>query len=231
MSEELSPLPDGVGALLRTARDAELPIPAGVEDAVLAKVALSVAPAAAVLGAAQLAGAGTKAAAWGAGKSLAALFVGAAVIGGGALVLTGKKDETAARAERREAPAPAVEPAEPPPAAAPPPAVAPAEPPPVAAAPVNAAPRRAADAAAEGQLLESAREALGRGDASRAREQLAEHERRFAGGQLAEERRALTVVALSQLGERDLAQAAARDFQERHPHSLFLEVVRAALAE
>ncbi|MCC7107775.1 MAG: hypothetical protein IT382_00680, partial [Deltaproteobacteria bacterium] len=97
--------------------------------------------------------------------------------------------------------------------------------------PVNAAPRRAAFAAAEGQLLESAREALGRGDASRAREQLAEHERRFAGGQLAEERRALTVVALSQLGERDLAQAAARDFQERHPHSLFLEVVRAALAE
>lgn len=232
MTEPLAPLPDDLRALLQRAQDARLLPPAGAEDLVLAKVTATVgAAAAATAGVA----AGSKLATWGVGKTLAALALGGAMVGGGAVLWSFQErpaptpSVAASTGAADEPPAPPAVPSVPAPAPPIAPAVAPAAPP--AAAPSPAAPPRPkADAAAEGALLESAREALARDDAARAKEALLEHERRFPQGQLREERRALTVVALAQLGEMERAQRAARAFEEQHPESLFLEVVRAAVA-
>jgi hypothetical protein len=55
------------------------------------------------------------------------------------------------------------------------------------------------------------------------------HGRAYPRGKLHEERRALTVVAFAQQGDKARARTAARAFEKEHPSSLFLEMVRAAV--
>jgi hypothetical protein len=77
---------------------------------------------------------------------------------------------------------------------------------------------QASDPDAEIALISSAQRALDR-DPQHALAQLAEHERRFARGVLAEEREILRVDALTALGRTSEAQAAARAFVLRFPSS------------
>jgi TolA-binding protein len=80
--------------------------------------------------------------------------------------------------------------------------------------------------ALELKVLQPAREAVARGDFSSALATLAEHERRFPNGQLAEEREALRVQALSGLGRTEEAGRAAAAFRERFPASVLLSRMR-----
>jgi TolA-binding protein len=80
--------------------------------------------------------------------------------------------------------------------------------------------------ALELKVLQPAREAVARGDFSSALATLAEHERRFPNGQLAEEREALRVQALSGLGRTEEAGRAAAVFRERFPASVLLSRMR-----
>jgi hypothetical protein len=68
-------------------------------------------------------------------------------------------------------------------------------------------------------LLEQARDALRAGDAARALELTAEHERQFADGVLAEEREALAIEALVTLGRGDDARTRWSKFASAYPHS------------
>jgi hypothetical protein len=80
--------------------------------------------------------------------------------------------------------------------------------------------------ALELKLLQPARAAVARGDFSSALAPLADHERRFPKGQLAEEREALRVQALSGLGRTEEASRAAQAFRERFPASVLLSRMR-----
>jgi hypothetical protein len=82
----------------------------------------------------------------------------------------------------------------------------------------------------ERTLLERARAALARGDATAALAALEEHERRFAGGSLEEEREVLAVRTLVAAGRRADAEQRAATFRARHPGSLFLPMIDRALA-
>lgn len=102
---------------------------------------------------------------------------------------------------------------------------------PAVAAPVepSASPRRNAPRASsarqyalELELLEPARVGVARGDYGRALEAIARHRREFPGGQLAEERAALHVRALSGLGRAAEAEAATAAFRQRYPKSALL---------
>ena len=81
----------------------------------------------------------------------------------------------------------------------------------------------------ERNLLERARTALSRGQAAAALRALRQHRKQYPGGTLAEERAALMVVALADLGKGARARAAARKFKKRYPHSLLLFLVDNAL--
>jgi len=130
-------------------------------------------------------------------------------------------------------------------------AVAPVQPPPVVKVEPEVAPPVVADAppvvtppptkldkpkpaptddtlAEERSLMEMARTALSRNDAPAALEALKQHERRFAAGQLAEERMALQVLALSRAGRTDEAQTLAKKFRAKFPTGLFRAVVDGA---
>ena len=72
---------------------------------------------------------------------------------------------------------------------------------------------------AELVLLREARAALARAAPEEALQRLAEHELRFPGGLLAEERRVLRVQALCESGAAEQARAAARRFIQEHPSS------------
>jgi len=72
----------------------------------------------------------------------------------------------------------------------------------------------------ERALLERAGVALAKGDANGALEALEAHRARFPKGNLAEERDALVVKALSARGDAAAAQAAAAKFRADHPDSL-----------
>ena len=85
--------------------------------------------------------------------------------------------------------------------------------------------------AAERTLLETARTALTRGNASEALDALSRHERLFAHGELAEERESLRVQALLLAGRREEARAAAQRFEAKYPKSLSIAAVRASLSE
>ncbi|HEY2746700.1 MAG TPA: hypothetical protein VGL86_18855 [Polyangia bacterium] len=87
------------------------------------------------------------------------------------------------------------------------------------------------DLAAERALLIDARAAMQAADAPRALALLDDHARRFAGGQLAEERDALRVAALWLAGDHDGARRRADEFARRHPDSLFLPSVRRAVTD
>ena len=82
---------------------------------------------------------------------------------------------------------------------------------------------------AERTVLERARVALARGRSADALAALREHRRRFRRGSLSEEREALSVVALINLGQWDRARARARNFRRRHPRSMLLPVVEGAM--
>jgi hypothetical protein len=71
-------------------------------------------------------------------------------------------------------------------------------------------------------LLQPAYHAVARRDFTSALAAIAEHQHRFASGQLAEEREALRVKALLGLGRRAEAQSAALAFRERFPRSVLL---------
>ena len=136
---------------------------------------------------------------------------------------------------------PAVAPAPPEPAAVPP---VPDAPPAVEAAlrPIALAPNngrgsgepalgRSKDEglAAERNLIEMARTALARGRIDGALATLSRHARRFAKGQLAEERDSLYVQALVAKGDFAQARERATRFRRQHPSSLFQPVVDQAL--
>lgn len=90
---------------------------------------------------------------------------------------------------------------------------------PAAAARAAAGPTPASSLSAETALLESARAALGRGDASTALALLEDHEREFPSGALVEERLASEVFALCGLGRRADAARVAADLLQRAPGS------------
>lgn len=79
-------------------------------------------------------------------------------------------------------------------------------------------------------LLQRARVALGRGDAEAALSVLAEHERRFPTGELAEERRAVRIIALCDAGKAPQGRAEARTFLVAHPSSTLAGRIRSACA-
>jgi hypothetical protein len=83
---------------------------------------------------------------------------------------------------------------------------------------------------AERALIERARSALARARPQDALAALGQHRNRHTAGQLAEEREALTVIALASLGENEKASATADRFRRRYPQSLLLPAVEAALA-
>ena len=83
--------------------------------------------------------------------------------------------------------------------------------------------------AVELELLQQARTALARADFAAALAAIAAHERRFPNGQLAEEREALRVLALSGAHQSEDARRAATAFRKRFPHSLLLTRMNDAL--
>lgn len=83
--------------------------------------------------------------------------------------------------------------------------------------------------AAEQALLEQALASLRRGDATGALARVAEHESRFSGGALVEEREVLAIRALVIEGRTDDARARAGRFRVRFPHSIQLDVIEAVL--
>jgi hypothetical protein len=95
-------------------------------------------------------------------------------------------------------------------------------------APVSA-PAPGDSLAAERALLDVARSAFGRGEGDEALGALARHEKLFPGGQLAEEREALTVRSLVLAGHEREARARAARFRKRYPTSVMLPAVEASL--
>jgi hypothetical protein len=83
--------------------------------------------------------------------------------------------------------------------------------------------------AIEFALLRPAYQAVARHDFPSALTAIAAHHRRFASGQLAEEREALRVKALLGLGRRAEAQQAASAFRERFPRSVLLRRIESML--
>ena len=83
--------------------------------------------------------------------------------------------------------------------------------------------------AIEFKMLQPAYHAVARHDFTSALTAIAEHQHRFASGQLAEEREALRAKALLGLGLRAEAQRAAVAFRERFPHSVLLRRIEGML--
>jgi hypothetical protein len=75
--------------------------------------------------------------------------------------------------------------------------------------------------AAERELLDRARKALARGDTPEAERTLDLHTRRHPAGLLLEEREALAIKVLVDLGRAEDARRRAVKFRERYPRSLF----------
>lgn len=111
-----------------------------------------------------------------------------------------------------------------------PPVPAPAVQPPAAPAPPLRPPPAVDTTARERVLIERARTALGRDRPEQGLAALDEHTRRFPRGRLREERDALRVAGLAQLGRHDDAIKAAGRFTRRFPNSLFAPMVKAAVA-
>src|SRR5205807_127438 len=102
---------------------------------------------------------------------------------------------------------------------------------PAPAAPGSAATARSRDTdlAAERAIVERARSALARGDGQGALASIAEHERRFAHGQLVEEREVLAVQSLVAAGRGQEAATRGARFRKAFPGSLLLPLVDQAL--
>ena len=74
----------------------------------------------------------------------------------------------------------------------------------------------------ERELVDAARASLGQGRAAEALKLLREHESRFGGGQLGEERDALLVLSLARTGQLAQARDKLRAFRAAHPKSPLL---------
>jgi hypothetical protein len=98
------------------------------------------------------------------------------------------------------------------------------------AEPTAVEPERDGTLAGESPLIEGARVRIGQGDAGGALALLAAHARRYARGQLEEEREALWVQALVREGAVGEARVRAAEFERRFPHSIQLATVRAAVS-
>jgi hypothetical protein len=83
--------------------------------------------------------------------------------------------------------------------------------------------------AAELTVIQKAQAAYADGNLPSALELLAEHERRFPHGRLAEERDALRVRSLAGCGRATDARRALEVFADRYPHSVLLPHLREAL--
>jgi hypothetical protein len=229
MSEDqrLPGLPAEVQQLLNAERRPVTP-PAGARDRVRARVGVTLGLAAAATGAATTAKAASGAGGLFSLKVLVPLGLGAFLVGG----------YVVPRLLQRPAPVAAPVVALPaPPVAETPPTVM--EPAPVETAPVveseSAAPRPAVRAAPPGlaqerRALDEARTLINHGGAVAGLAALQRHQKDFPRGQLAEERDALRVMALAQLGRSTEAREAARAFSRRHPGSVLQSAVDAALA-
>ena len=88
-------------------------------------------------------------------------------------------------------------------------------------APSSTAPA-ASDLVRERELVDAARASLSQGKAAEALKLLREHEARFGGGQLGEERDALLVLALARTGQPAQARDKLRAFRVAHPKSPLL---------
>lgn len=80
----------------------------------------------------------------------------------------------------------------------------------------------ASDLVRERELVDAARASLGQGKAAEALKLLREHEARFGGGQLGEERDALLVLSLARTGQPAQARDKLRAFRAAHPKSPLL---------
>ncbi|HKY39002.1 MAG TPA: hypothetical protein VJN18_23850 [Polyangiaceae bacterium] len=88
----------------------------------------------------------------------------------------------------------------------------------------------AEQAQAERLLLDVAYAALGQGQPAQALEPLEQHARRFPQGALREEREALTIQCLHDLGNLEEARRRALSFKVRYPNSLFAPRIERVLA-
>jgi hypothetical protein len=78
-------------------------------------------------------------------------------------------------------------------------------------------------------LLDLARHSLEVQDGQAALDAVTRHQRRFPAGILVQEREAMAVRALVQLGRLDDARARARAFGARFPDSMLLPAVQSAV--
>jgi len=92
-------------------------------------------------------------------------------------------------------------------------------------APIASGPAGATDLAGERALLDRARIALAQGNTADAERALAMHARRYPAGLLVEEREALAIKTLVDVGRVDDARRRAVRFKERFPSSIFLPAV------
>lgn len=229
--DELEPMSSAMKSLLDSERPLDV-VPAATRSKLFAKVSASMAGAA-VAGSVGSAALGGKAvastAAAGTTAVTAKVLVVAAVafsVGGG--VGAGVHAVVAPQPAPMQ-PAPIVIRVEAPPAPPPPvvieePAQVPA-PPPARAPPT---PKKPDNLGAERSYIEQARAALSRHEAAAALSALAQHEREYPAGQLAEERSALQVIALNESGETAKARELAAKFRAKYPGSLLMPAVDAA---
>ncbi|WP_394832233.1 hypothetical protein LVJ94_37530 [Pendulispora rubella] len=92
----------------------------------------------------------------------------------------------------------------------------------------SAAPENRDKVGAERVLVETARAALARADASGALVVLERHAREFPNGSFAEEREALAIQALAKTGDEAGAKTRGERFRQHYPRSLFMPVVNDA---
>ncbi len=245
--------PPGAEDLLRAGSNLD-PAPPELRRSVEARLAVTLAAGVVATAAAGVATKGAAAAKAGGVAKAILLAVGAVVAGGAVLALVSLAIGPAPKQLApvvapapppvpvvREAPSPAPEPAVVPAVVEPAPPVRPARVPksPRPAAPpppaIEAAPPVSETAPAqppvptERALLESAREALGHGDAARALELLEHSVAAHPEPLLAEERDALWVQALAGAGRAEEARAKGSEFQARYPASLLRAAVRRTL--
>jgi hypothetical protein len=221
MNEPLEPMAAGLKALLQ--QGADVGPPPGTAARVLSQLqAATAAPANAPSPSTPMpSAAGTVG--WGAKWLAAGLITGAA---GGLIVGRTVFERVEVRVVERPAPVVAPEPL---PGSLQPPPEAKAPPPTLDRKETRKTPAPTdASLAQERSLLETARSALVRGDASKALESLNEHQRRFEEGRLVEERESLAIQALLRLGQTAAARTRATTFHQRWPDSLFDPVVDAA---
>lgn len=83
--------------------------------------------------------------------------------------------------------------------------------------------------AEERQIVERARRALSAGDSSSAMAEVQRHAQRFPRGMLSEEREALRIRAVAQMGDKTRAKRMYEQFRKRFARSIFVDSIEAAL--